>query len=217
MGGIGWPCQVIYASVLLKHVKSLELFNISPIFCCKWCFNPQYYLVLSQAKQLHSLSVSFPLSSPWPIPGIQTWTQMDMNMVWVMLYIDIACYLNISLRNVYHQVSSMIQLSVTSHFLTKVQINVAKLWGWQYPRFPAYRWSCIRDFAHHIRLGISNFSFPDKKTVSPVATYDWGWGTVPGVVEEDGNHSEEGSEITLFMEVLAFQATRHEKVITCIG
>jgi len=80
----------------------------------------------------------------------------------------------------------MIQLSVTSHFLTKVQINVAKLWGWQYPRFPAYRWSCIRDFAHHIRLGISNFSFPDKKLSHQLLPMIEVEAQFPGVVEEDG-------------------------------
>ena len=64
--------EQFYGSVLLKHVKSLELLNISPIFRCKWCFDPQDCSVLSQAKQLHSLSVSFPAS----LPSTHSWSTL---------------------------------------------------------------------------------------------------------------------------------------------
>lgn len=48
-----------YASVLPKHVDSLELLNISPMFSCGWCFDPQHCSAFLQAECLRSLSVSF--------------------------------------------------------------------------------------------------------------------------------------------------------------
>jgi hypothetical protein len=62
--------EQFYGSVLPKHVKSLELLDIRPIFRCKWCFDLQNCSVFSQAKQLRFLNVSFPVSFPfthsWP-------------------------------------------------------------------------------------------------------------------------------------------------------
>jgi hypothetical protein len=72
----------------------------------------------------------------------------------------------------------MIQLSLTLHSLTKIQINVAKPRGWRNSDIdddytPVIPWHVdfvgedasknLDDFAHTIRLAISNFSFPDKK------------------------------------------------------
>jgi len=48
-----------YASILPKHIGSLEVLDISPMFTCKWCFHPKEYLLFSKAKHLRSLSVSF--------------------------------------------------------------------------------------------------------------------------------------------------------------
>ena len=48
-----------YTSILPKHIDSLEILDISPMFTCKWCFHPKEYLLFSQAKHLRSLSVSF--------------------------------------------------------------------------------------------------------------------------------------------------------------
>jgi hypothetical protein len=48
-----------YASVLPKHVDLLELLNISPMFSCRWCFDPQHCSAFLRAERLRSLSVSF--------------------------------------------------------------------------------------------------------------------------------------------------------------
>jgi len=48
-----------YASILPKHIGSLEILNISPMFTCKWCFHPKVQSLFSRAKHLRSLSVSF--------------------------------------------------------------------------------------------------------------------------------------------------------------
>ena len=57
-----------YASILPKHVDSLEIINISPMFTCKWCFHPREYSVFSQAKNLRSLNVSFAFTHLDPNP-----------------------------------------------------------------------------------------------------------------------------------------------------
>ncbi|KAM6502716.1 hypothetical protein JOM56_002693 [Amanita muscaria] len=133
-----------YGYVLPKHVKSLELLNISPIFCCKWCFNPQHCSMFSQAKQLRSLSVSFPESR---IFGIQERNSLD------------------------DAVFSIMQLSLTSHFLTKIQINVAKQREWYRPLVYDIPWHSHREdasnpldfFAQSIRRRFRSFSFSDKR------------------------------------------------------
>ena len=52
-----------YASILPKHIGSLEILNISPRFTCNWCFHPKKHSLFSRAKHLRSLSVSFAHSS----------------------------------------------------------------------------------------------------------------------------------------------------------
>ena len=51
-----------YALILPKHISSLEILDISPMFTCKWCFHPKEHSLFSQAKRLRSLSISFPFA-----------------------------------------------------------------------------------------------------------------------------------------------------------
>ncbi|KIM40712.1 hypothetical protein M413DRAFT_28489 [Hebeloma cylindrosporum] len=48
-----------YASILPKHIGSLEILNISPFFTCEWCFHPREHFLFSRATQLRFLNVSF--------------------------------------------------------------------------------------------------------------------------------------------------------------
>ena len=49
----------LYAFILPKHIGSLEILDISPMFTCGWCFHPKEHSLFSQAKCLRSLSISF--------------------------------------------------------------------------------------------------------------------------------------------------------------
>ena len=48
-----------YTFILPKHIGSLEILDISPMFTCEWCFNPKKQSLFSQARRLRSLSISF--------------------------------------------------------------------------------------------------------------------------------------------------------------
>jgi hypothetical protein len=181
-----------YGSVLPKHVESLELLKICPIFRCKWCFDLQDCSVLSQAKRLHSLNVSFPVSFPfthsWP-------TLLDPDEYEYSL-IDAVCDFFLLSETSYGQmsiiqVSFMIQLSLTLHFLTKIQINVAKPQVWRNPNYHHFPWHIhgedmlivlLNYFAYTIRLGISKLSHWSLPMIEVGAQFPCWYKGVPGRV-----------------------------------
>jgi hypothetical protein len=86
-----------YASVLPKHVDSLELLNIAPLFSCRWCFDPKHYSVFLRAKRLRSLGVSFAFIPFW---GTQS-SQRDALDDIVRGFLA-RCVVHL-MRNIYHR------------------------------------------------------------------------------------------------------------------
>jgi hypothetical protein len=148
--------------------------------------------VLSQAKQLRSLNMSFPVLFPFT----HSWPTLLNPDEYEYSLIDVVCDFHL-LSETSHgemsiiQVSFMIQLSLTLHFLTKIQINVAKPRVWRNPDYHHFPWHIhgedmlivlLNYFAYIIRLGIIKLSHWSLPMIEVEAQFPHWYKWVPGRV-----------------------------------